>query len=98
MIEGEEIFESAQETGYRLCRAKEDSSAPKQDAVFSAQWDLNNPDRLFVCLQNGQLRVFDVAADTVVQTLHTGVRQRWKGREENNVPLGQDDDDPRPPG
>mmetsp|Transcript_7192 Transcript_7192/g.15644 ORF Transcript_7192/g.15644 Transcript_7192/m.15644 type:complete len:932 (+) Transcript_7192:226-3021(+) len=64
MIEGEEIFESAQETGYRLCRAKEDSSAAK-DAVFSAQWDLNNPDRLFVCLQNGQLRVFDVAANTV---------------------------------
>jgi len=63
MIEGEEIFESAQETGYRLCRAREGGDHDTEH-VFSAQWDLNDPDRFLVCLQNGQLRVFNMKDNT----------------------------------
>lgn len=67
MIEGEEIFESAQETGYRLCRARESvqtSGEESEELVFSAIWDLNVPNRLHVCLQNGQLKVFNVEDNT----------------------------------
>ena len=60
MIEGEEIFESANETGYRLCRNISTAQATEPELVFSASWDLNLPNRLHVCLQNGQLKVFDV--------------------------------------
>jgi WD40 repeat protein len=59
MIEGEEIFESAQETGYRLCRSRE-SENDCQELVFSASWDLNIPHRLFVCMQNGELKTYNV--------------------------------------
>lgn len=64
MIEGEEIFESAQETGYRLCRSRENPTSEQVDLVFSANWDLNVPNRLHVCLQNGQLKVFNVESRT----------------------------------
>lgn len=60
MIEGEEIFESAEETGYRLCRKISAEPENGPELVFSATWDLNSPNRLHVCLQNGQLKVFDV--------------------------------------
>jgi WD40 repeat protein len=64
MIEGEEIFESAQETGYRLCRAVNEENDEARDVVFSASWDLNNPTRLLVCLANGQLKAFDIEEKT----------------------------------
>ena len=70
MIEGEDIFEVAQETGYRLCKVHSNQTdvpqsnsgnkKPIKEMVFSASWDLNFPHRLYICLQNGQLRVFDM--------------------------------------
>jgi hypothetical protein len=62
MLEGDELLELAQETGYRLCytpknlKEKEEGSS----SVFSAAWD-SNPQfyRLFVCLQSGELKVID---------------------------------------
>ena len=61
MIDGEEVLESAQETGYRLCvqgaDAKDDFSK-----VFSCAWDPNNSDRLYICSQHGSLRVYNIAS------------------------------------
>jgi hypothetical protein len=62
MLEGDELLELAQETGYRLCytpkNLKEKEEGPS--SVFSAAWD-SNPQfyRLFVCLQSGELKVID---------------------------------------
>ena len=55
MIEAEEVFESTQETGYRLCSAPGATS----DKLFASHWDSNNPDRLFLCTQDGGLSVVD---------------------------------------
>jgi len=57
MIESEEVFESAQETGYRLCSSGPNSTVSCN--YFSASWDANDPDRLLVCAQDGQLRVIN---------------------------------------
>ena len=59
MIEGEEVLESAQETGYRLCMAKEHND-DDFSKVFSCCWDPNNRDRLFICSQKGSLRVYNM--------------------------------------
>ena len=63
MLEGEEVLESAQETGYRLCVSKgagEDGPADDFSKVFSCTWDPNNRDRLYVCSQKGTLRVYNL--------------------------------------
>lgn len=60
MIDGEEIFESAAETGYRLCCSADQTSDDRENdkhSVFSASWDKNNPQRLFVCSMKGKLTV-----------------------------------------
>ena len=59
MIEAEEVFESTQETGYRLCSAPGATS----DKLFASHWDSNNPDRLFVCTQDGGLNVIDTKSN-----------------------------------
>jgi WD40 repeat protein len=66
MIEDEQLLEHAQETGFRLC-SKEgwvttDSNHDTWHNVFSATWDPNDSNKLFVCSQNGQLRILDVSS------------------------------------
>lgn len=62
MIDGEEVLESAQETGYRLCVAHEDKDEGSDDfsQIFSATWDPCNKDRLYVCSQKGSLRIYNI--------------------------------------
>jgi hypothetical protein len=59
MIESEEIFESAEETGFRLCAQKSDRVANETQLIFSATWDLSKKNRLYVCYQDGRLEVCD---------------------------------------
>lgn len=66
MIEEEQLLEHAQETGFRLC-SKEgwiatDSPHDTWHNVFSATWDPNDHNKLFVCSQNGQLRILDISS------------------------------------
>lgn len=68
MIDSDQVLENAQETGYRLCstgKLEEDDTIFINDEedlrtkrIFSAQFDANNSNRLFVCTQDGQLRVY----------------------------------------
>ena len=63
MIEGEEIFESASETGYRLCSSGQTGGTVEREddnKIFSASWDKNNRKRLFICSQNGLLKVYNL--------------------------------------
>jgi hypothetical protein len=65
MIDGEEVLESAQETGYRLCVSKNDPHEANNDdfsKVFSCAWDPNNRDRLYICSQKGSLRVYNLSS------------------------------------
>ena len=61
MIEEEEILDSADETGYRLCSRQEADYDNIEGQVFSVQWDLNNKvsdckeERLFLCMIDGRL-------------------------------------------
>ncbi|RYG94214.1 hypothetical protein EON65_57850, partial [archaeon] len=63
MLEGDEILETAQETGYRLCVSGADIPMKNQQApskVFSVSWDQCLPRRLWVCKQSGELEVHDL--------------------------------------
>eukprot|EP01033_Poteriospumella_lacustris_P002092 gene2092-1526_t len=63
MLEGDEVLDVAQETGYRLCRmANEEVEKKKEERqmVFSVTWDLNNNRRMFMCMQDGQLKTIDL--------------------------------------
>eukprot|EP01031_Cornospumella_fuschlensis_P041160 gene41160-50221_t len=60
MLEGDEILETAQETGYRLCVADNNASVNKREKIFSAVWDQCLPRRLWVCKQSGELEVHDL--------------------------------------
>jgi hypothetical protein len=63
MIEGEEVFDTAQETGYRLCSCPPSSDSKsnwtEDTRLFSSQWDANDDKRLFLCSQDGLLKVLD---------------------------------------
>lgn len=68
MLEEEELLEHASETGYRLCSRQgwiasaTAASATDDDAwngTFSATFDPNDPNQLYLCSQNGQLKVVD---------------------------------------
>lgn len=66
MIEGEEILLAAQETGYRLCTAiNQKVKYNSFESIFSVSFDLNNSNRLFICLQDGTLKVFDLEENTL---------------------------------
>lgn len=63
MIEGEDVFGSAQETGYRLCshpgsKPFSDSSNSMEDKLFNAHWDACDSNRVFLCAQDGTLKVY----------------------------------------
>ena len=66
MIDGEEVLESAQETGYRLCVAHGDEEEGSDDfsQIFSATWDPCNKDRLYICSQKGSLRIYNIKTKT----------------------------------
>ena len=54
MIEEEEIFQTAEETGYRCCISTTPSSSCGR--LFSTTWDPNDADRMFMCSQAGLLK------------------------------------------
>ena len=77
MLEADEIFDCAEETGYRLCATATSKSALK---IFSVAWDVNvSYNRLFICSQEGGLIVFD--ADTNETQSYAVIFRK-------NVPLG----------
>ena len=65
MIEEEEILEHAAQTGFRLCGRRGWNSADDADdtwgRTFSATWDPNDSNKLFVCSQNGHFRILDIS-------------------------------------
>lgn len=60
MIDSENIFETTEETGYRVCSLSNRNLENMDSTAFSACWDINNISRLFVCQKNGFLRVIDM--------------------------------------
>ena len=65
MIDGEQVLESAQETGYRLCSMRTEATKDvEKNSIFSASWDPNNKNRLYVCSQNGMLHSYDLELGT----------------------------------
>jgi len=78
MIDSDQVLENAQETGYRLCstgKLEEDDTIFINDEedlrtkrIFSAQFDANNSNRLFVCTQDGQLRVYTLGQNEAPNT------------------------------
>ena len=54
MIEEEELFTTADETGYRICISDQPSSSFGR--IFSAHWDPTNADRMYLCAQNGFIK------------------------------------------
>eukprot|EP00975_Prorocentrum_lima_P019530 4111818-Prorocentrum_lima.AAC.1 len=62
MLEGDEILESAQETGYRLC-VSSTSTKKTNNRVFSAAWDKAVERRLWLCFTDGSLEVHDLNKD-----------------------------------
>ena len=76
MLEGDELFENASETAYRIC-----SSPPPEhpkfvpwNRLFSAHWDPTDDNRIVLCSQNGQIRVVDRRTDEV-QTFNVQFRR-----------------------
>lgn len=61
MLEGDDLFENANETSYRICSviSEQDPGFVPWNRVFSAHWDPTDPDRRILCSQNGQLRVIN---------------------------------------
>jgi WD40 repeat protein len=78
-MDTEQLFDSTQETAYRLCaldpniKKSSDKTETKNilgsnetnERVFSCQWDPNNNFRLFVCTQSGRLYVNDFDSDRI---------------------------------
>lgn len=79
MLEGDELLELAQETGYRLCHypfeTKHEGEEKQQHLVFSASWDVNPQYyRLFLCMQNGELKVVEFQEINSVHTFQIRFR------------------------
>jgi len=56
MIEEEEIFQTAEETGYRCCISDPELESSSFGRVFYSTWDPNDADSMFTCSQAGQLK------------------------------------------
>ena len=71
MIEEEQLLSYAAETGFRLCSSggcvAKDRGDSGWNKTFSATWDPNDSNRLFVCSQNGQLSIINVADGTSME-------------------------------
>eukprot|EP01038_Epipyxis_sp_PR26KG_P005487 gene5487-7598_t len=75
MLTDNQLLHLTEETGYRLCNYDVDSSSnssieksiiqPQQEKIFSASWDVNDPNTLYICLQNGCLKVCSLLNETV---------------------------------
>ena len=61
MLDGDELFENASESPYKVCSviSPEDPGYTAWNRVFSAHWDPNDADRIVMCSQNGQIRVLN---------------------------------------
>jgi hypothetical protein len=65
MLDDDEVLVATEETGYRLCRASTTGAVTPVDgsraaeSIFSATFDCNNPNRMFICYQDGTLKLFD---------------------------------------
>ncbi len=63
MIEEDEIFQSAEETGYRICTSTTPSSSFGR--IFSTHWDPNDNDLMVSCSQSGLVRTTRVSSSEV---------------------------------
>ena len=81
MLEEEELLEHASETGYRLCSrqgwvagagvsAGADADDDSWKSTFSATFDPNDPNQLYLCSQNGQLKVVDASNVQAAREYH----------------------------
>jgi len=65
MLDDDEVLVATEETGYRLCSASTRGAVTPVDgsraaeSIFSATFDCNNPNRMFICYQDGTLKLFD---------------------------------------
>lgn len=71
MIEEEQLLSYAAETGFRLCYSggcvAKDGGDSGCNKTFSATWDPNDSNKLFVCSQNGQLKIVNIADGTSIE-------------------------------
>ena len=75
MLEGDELFENANETAYKICASiPSESNFVEWNRFFSAQWDPNDNDRIVLCSQNGQIRVVSKSTNES-QTFHVQFRR-----------------------
>ena len=58
MIDDDEVLESAQETGYRLCACSSSIATTETFEVHNAVWDPCHKNRLYICMKSGVLRVY----------------------------------------
>ena len=80
MLEEEELLEYASETGYRLCSRSgwtgpDDGIDDSWNGTFSATFDPNDHNKLFVCSQNGQLKVVNATNDEETKEYHVLFRR-----------------------
>ena len=53
MIVEDELFQNTRETGYRFCISDNKGTFGR---IFSAHWDPNNADRMYLCSQDGHMK------------------------------------------
>lgn len=91
MLEGDEVLDVAQETGYRLCRMANEEVANKKleekQLVFSVTWDLNNNRRMYMCMQDGQLKAIDLDVPQQYEShferiISASTRHQWENNHE----------------
>lgn len=57
MLQGDDVLEYGQETGYRICSNHNDKNSSK---VFSVHWDSNSfTKKVYICYQNGSLQTLE---------------------------------------
>ena len=92
MIEEDQLLQFAAETGFRLCCKEgwtnQHGLCEDWCRTFSATWDPNDPTKLFVCSQNGQLRIIDILYGTFKE-YHVLFRQFSSATEGNGDDFGK---------
>ena len=92
MIEEDQLLQFAAETGFRLCCKEgwtnQHGLCEDWCRTFSATWDPNDPTKLFVCSQNGQLRIIDILYGTFKE-YHVLFRQFSSTMEGNGDDFGK---------
>ena len=92
MIEEDQLLQFAAETGFRFCCKEgwtnQHGLCEDWYRTFSATWDPNDPTKLFVCSQNGQLRIIDILYGTFKE-YHVLFRQFSSATEGNGDDFGK---------